>query len=331
MRTITTITTVLFLSILTGCLPGDGVKKTANTNGKTELLTVDFNDTRTLRYKFVSARDITIDWEPSKTAAEHERPAIVKSSESLEMVIAYTPVEIKPYGLSTIEAACESVKVRRSEGSKQDAVEKFSGKTYRFKVGPTGKIEDYTELDKLIKEIGAKAFRPDTGRGRIKEPDLIGDFIASQWFLWDSISSIENATEGVRPGQSWQSKLSVPTPMIMRKARDVTYRLEEIRQSEKGRLAVISSSYSAAETAPQSWPVPYTGRFQMSGKFGFLGNYQPLDLQGNGEELFNITLGRTEQYTQHYQLLLQASIPLGIGENPKITIIQNLTMDFLED
>ncbi len=331
MRAVTTIMTVLFLSILTGCLSTDGVKKTAKSHGKTEFLTVDFNDTQTLRYKFVSARDITIDWEPSKTAVEQERPALGKSSESLEMVVVYTPVEIKPYGLSTIEATCESVKVRRSDGTKQDAVEEFAGKTYRFKVGPTGKIEDYTELDKLIKEIGEKAFRPDTSRGRIKEPDMIADFIASQWFLWDSVSSIENATEGVRPGQSWQSKLSVPTPMIMRKARDVTYRLEEIRQSETGRLAVISSSYSIAETAPQSWPVPYTGRFQMSGRFGFLGNYQLLDLQGSGEELFNVTLGRTEQYSQHYQLLLQASIPLGIGENPKITIIQNLTMNLLED
>jgi len=322
---------ILFISILTGCLPSDSVKKTANTNGKTELLTVDFNDTRPLRYKFVSTRDITIDWEPSKTTAEQIRPSLSKFSESFELVVTYTPVEIKPYGLSTIEAACESVKVRRSDNPKQDAVENFAGKTYRFKVGPTGKIEDYTEPDKLIKEIGQTAFRPDTSRGRIKEPDMIADFIASQWFLWDSVSSIPNASEGVRPGQSWQSKLSVPTPMIMRKARDVTYTLEEIRDSEKGRLAVISSSYSPAETAPQSWPIPYTGRFQMSGRFGFLGNYQLLDLTGSGEELFNVTLGRTEQYTQHYELLLQASIPLGIGENPKITITQNLTMDLLED
>jgi hypothetical protein len=326
-----TIVTVLFLSISTGCSPTDGVKKTTKSNDKAEFLTVDFNDTQTLRYKFVSARNITIDWEPSKTSAEQVRAAMGKSSESLEIVVAYTPIEINPYGLSTIEATCESVKVRRSDDTKQDAVENFAGKTYRFKVGPTGKIEDYTELDKLIKEIGEKAFRPDTSRGRIKEPDMIADFIASQWFLWDSVSSIQNPAEGVRLGQSWQSQLSVPTPMIMRKARDVTYRLEEIRDSEKGRLAVISSSYSAAETAPQSWPVPYTGRFQMSGKFGFLGNYQVLELQGSGEELFNVTLGRTEQYNQHYQLSLQASIPLGIGENPKITIIQNLTMNLLED
>jgi len=297
LRTVTTILIVLCLSILTGCPPKDGTIKTANSNKETELLTVDFNETQTLRYKFVSDREITINWEPSKDVAGQGQPTSVKSLESMEM----------------------------------DAVENFAGKTYTLKVGPTGKIEDYTQLDKLIKEVGTKTFRSDTSRGRIKEPDMIGDFIASQWFLWDSVASIENASEGVSLGQSWQSKLSVPTPMVLRKARDVTYKLEEIRQGEEGRLAVISSSYSAAETVPQSWPVPYTGRFQMSGKFGFLGNYQILDLQGSGEELFNITSGRTEQYTQHYQLLLQASIPLGIGEKPNITIIQNLTMDLLED
>ena len=169
--------TILLLSISTGCLSTDPVNKAAHSNDKTELLTVDFNDIRTLRYKFVSARDITIDWEPSKATTEQGRPSLSKFSESFEMVVAYTPVEIKPYGLSTIEAACESVKVRRSDDAKQDAVEEFAGKTYRFKVGPTGKIEDYTELDKLIKEIGTKAFRSDTSRGRIKEPDMIADFI----------------------------------------------------------------------------------------------------------------------------------------------------------
>ena len=69
----------------------------------------------------------------------------------------------------------------------------------------------------------------------------------------------------------------------------------------------------------------------MRGRFGFLGNYKLLDLQGGGEEIFNITLGRTEKYNQQYQAKLQASIPLGIGESPEITINQNLTMSLLED
>ena len=331
MRTILTFTAVLFLGILTGCEPKTGAIKSAGPNEGKVLLTVDFKDGQTLRYKFLSGRDVTIDWEPSKTDTEQGQTTLSKSSESMEMIIAYTPVEINPYGLTTVKATCESVSVKRSDGTQKDAVKYFAGKTYTFKVGPTGKIEDNSQLNELVKEIGEKAFQPDTGRGKIKEPDMIGDYIASQWFLWDAVAGIENPSEGVDPGQSWQSKLSVPTPMVSREARNVTYRLEEIRESEKGRLAVISNTYSKADSTPKSWPIPYTGRFQMRGKFGFLGNYKLLDLQGDGEELFNIDLGRTEKYHQQYQVRLKAVIPLGIGDSPVITIKQNLTMNILEE
>ncbi len=254
-----------------------------------------------------------------------------KSIESMEMVVTYMPIEIDPYGLTTIKATCESVKVKRSKGSQKDAVEHLAGKTFMLTIGPAGKIEDYSQLDELIKDIGKKAFLPDTDRGRIKQPDMICDFIATQWFLWDSVSSIEKPSEGIEPGQSWKSKLSVPAPMVMRKARDVTYRLDEIRPSEKGRLAVISSFYSHTEAVPHSWPIPYSGRFQMPGTFGFLSGYKILDLRGRGEELFNIDAGRIEQYNQQYQMQLKASLPLPLaGVDPRITIKQNLTMKLLE-
>jgi hypothetical protein len=117
----------------------------------------------------------------------------------------------------------------------------------------------------------------------------------------------------------------------MRKARDVTYRLDEIRPSEKGRLAVISSFYSPAETVPHSWPIPYSGRFQMAGMFGFLSGCKLLDLKGRGKEIFNIDAGRIEQYNQQYQMHLKASLPLPLsGVDPRITIKQNLTMKLLE-
>jgi hypothetical protein len=186
-------------------------------------------------------------------------------------------------------------------------------------------------LEKLIKETGEKAFRPEDNKGRIKEPDMISDFTATQWFLWNSVSSIEKPAEGVDVGQSWKSKLSVPTPMVTRKAREVTYTLDEIRQTEKGQLAVIRSSFSPAESVSDNWPpTPYSGSFQMSGMFGFLRGYHLLDLQGQGEELFNIDAGRTEQYNQQYQVQMDASLPMGLGPRPKITIKQTLTMELLE-
>jgi len=317
--------TAVVVSVLAGCESGTVVKEPSIKNK--ELLTIDWQEARTLEYKFVSRREIILDWDPAGKLSKSDKSPPDKSAESMEMVVAYTPIKIDPYGLTTVEATCKSVKVARSKGPRKDAVEHLAGKTFTFTVGPTGKIDYYSKLDELLKEIGKKAFLPDTGRGRIKELDMIGDFIASQWFLWDSVSSLKNPSEGIAVGQSWKSKLSVPSPMVMRKAREVTYRLDEIRQSEKGRLAVINSSYSKAETVPRSWPIPYSGSFQMRGTFGFLSGYKLLNLEGRGEELFNIEAGRIEQYNQQYQMQLQASIPMGISVKPMITIKQNLTME----
>jgi hypothetical protein len=315
-----TVLTFAFLSVFTGCEAG----------GR-RLLTVDFQPGQTLRYKFMSSRDIEVDWSFAQDDAKKARSKVDKSHESMEMVVAYTPVEVGRYGLTTIKATCESVKVRRKQRrSTKDAVESLSGKSFIITVSPTGKIEDYSQLDELIREIGKKAFRTGGREGRIKNPDMIGDFVATQWFLWDVIASIEKPLDGVSVGRSWTSKLSVPTPMVSRLARDVTYTLDEIRQSEKGQLAVIKSSYSLAKSAPKSWPIPYAGRFRMSGTFGFLTRYKYLNLQGGGQELFNIDSGRTEQYNQQYQLNIEASAPFSLGAGPRIKIKQNLTMQLLD-
>jgi hypothetical protein len=122
----------------------------------------------------------------------------------------------------------------------------------------------------------------------------------------------------------------VPTPMVMRKARDVTYTLDEIRQSEGGRLAVIRSTYKLAESVPSSWPIPYTGTFQMSGPFGFFRGYDVLELKGSGEELFNIESGRIEKYNQQYLMQIEAALPAPLGPKPRITIKQNITMQLLK-
>jgi len=330
LKTAPIIITAAVVAILAGCEPMAADRQPSDT-GK-ELLTVDFQDGQTLRYKFVSSREITVRWDTSQEAATSGKLAAEKSSESMEMVVSYATAKVNPYGLTTVTAACESVKVARSKGPSRDAAESFAGRTFTLAVGPTGKIEDYSQLNELIKEVGKKAFRANTDQGRIKEPDMINDFVASQWFLWDAVSSIEEPSKGVAAGQRWRSKLSVPTPMVMRKARDVTYRLDETRSSDQGRLAVISSSYRLADSAPRDWPIPYSGTFQVAGPFGFYRNYQVLDLQGRGEELFNIDAGRIEQYKQQYQLQLKASLLMPLsGVSPRITIDQNLTMTLLGD
>lgn len=335
MKTALTLFTVIFLITFVGCEPTVEGKRPLT--GKKKLITVKFQQGQTLQYKFVSRRDIEINWGQTRRGSKPGRNKVDKSSESMNMVVAYTPVEADPNGLTTVKATCKSVKARRTSSRRgrrrrsRDAVENLSGASFTFTVEPTGKIKDYSQLKKLIKETGKKAFRKNDSRGRIKEPDMIGDFTATQWFLWDSISSIKKAAKGIRVGQSWTSKLPVPTPMVTRKAKDVTYTLDEIRQTEKGQLAVIKSSYSPAESVADNWPpMPYSGSFQMSGMFGFLRGYRLLDLQGQAEELFNIDAGRIEQYNQQYQVQMQASLPMGIGPKPRITLKQTLTMELLE-
>ncbi len=343
------------------------------------FLTVDFQPGQTLRYKFASKKKITLDWDPNAAASSNH---VQEQAEEFEMVVAYTPAEVAPYGASTIHAKVESVRAIRSGGPAArnfgpDAVQAAQGQSFTIKVDPRGKIVDTTELSALIQEMGKRAFRTETSGGRIKEPDMIWDFIASQWFLWDAEAAVEQPAEGVAFGQTWRSQLCVPTPMVMRLARNVVYKLAEVRQNvagspwrghlglassdhdasvapevqgqdalatrEQGRdalatpggatgpLAVIQSTYTPADAAPAGWPIPYSGRFQVSGTFGFLSSYEVLGLEGTGEELFNMGTGRIERRRETYTLRTKAGLPpLGIKANPYITIEQTLTMELVK-
>lgn len=327
MKTEWTVFVVVLAALLAGC------KTTGEkTDGKRVLLTVDFEQGQTLRYKFVSNRDVFVDWDPNAASSENR---VQKYTERLEMVVAYTPTEVDPYGVSTVRAVCEKVQAARAGRPSQrsvdtDAAESAEGKAFTLKVDPRGRLVDPSELEALIQATGEKAFRSETSRGRVKEPDLVGDFVAGPWFLWDCISSVEQPVEGVTLGQTWESKLPVPTPMVIRKARDVTYRLEEVRAADDGSLAVIASTYALADETPSDWPVPYSGRFQMSGTFGFLGGYQTLGIEGEGENLFDVDAGRMVKGAQRYKMEMKASLPpLGIQANPYVTIEQTLTVELM--
>ena len=330
MRTGNAIIIAVVLAMSAGCAAPGGSNAAG---GKRALLTVDFEQGRTIRYRFISDRKISLDWDPGAKAAAG---SVMEQSERLETVVAYTPTEVDPYGISVIRATVESVATTRSGGagrrnSAGDAVEIAQGKSFTLKVDPRGRVVDRSELEALIQEMGKSAFRADTSRGRIKEPDMIGDFVAGLWFLWDAVSTVEDPAGGVAVGQTWRSKLPVPTPMVMRKARDVTYRLAEIRQTDAGRIAVINSTYALAAAAPSDWPIPYSGRFQMSGTFGFLSSYDVSQLEGGGQEQFNIDAGRVESRTEKYAVEMSASLPpMGIRANPHIRIDQTLTVELMD-
>lgn len=164
----------------------------------------------------------------------------------------------------------------------------------------------------------------------IKKPDLIGDFIATQWFLWDAVSTAPGGIEGVSKGKTWDSQLSIPLPMVLKKARNVTYTYQSTQQTENGPMEVITSSYRLADKITSDWPLPYEGSFRPSGTFGFFRNYRMLSLTGQGTELYDAQNGRTESYDQNYTLEITASLPMGLGAEPKITIEQKITAQRIE-
>lgn len=325
---------------IAGCqAPTDGEGKAAETTAPARdrsrvYLTVNFEQGKMLRYRIASKRAVTLDWDPNAAAAKNR---VEHRQEQMEAIIGYKPAAVDSYGVSTVCATVESISVSRSGGvvarsQAVDAVESATGKSFLLKVDARGRIVDTNELRSLIQEMGEKTFQTGGRGGRIKNPDMIGDFVAGVWFLWDGVATIPRPAEGLAIGQTWTSQLSVPTPMVMRKARDVTYRFNGIRSGPRGAAAVIESTYSLADSAPTDWPVPYSGRFRVAGTFGFLGPYEALSLEGMGEELYNMQAGRLEQRRQTYTMLIRASVPpMGIEAHPHITIEQTLVAELLEE
>lgn len=308
-------------------------------NGKV-FLSVDFEKGQVSKYKFISERQIALHWDStsdeSKPAAKNK---VDYTNEKTIIVMAYDPIEVNPYGLTTIKCSCESVTVEQTSSKKEDtnktdAIKYFEGKSFNLVVGPTGKIEDYNDLERMLNEVGEKAFRAGSGEQRIKEPDLIEDIIATQWFLWDSIGSLDSGgSDGIKNGFKWQSVLSAPTPLIVTQARSVEYQLSEIRNSPSGKQLVIKSTYSPADRKLITWPMPYSGRFQVSGPFGFLTtfikNFEVTSLKGSGVEVLKADSGQSVSYKQNYEMVLESTGNSLLGTKPRLEIKQNFTMQLL--
>jgi len=299
------------------------------------LLSVDFSEGTLLRYKLVSSRDIDINLDSTGSSTKGGKSKAQKMSEKLELVIAYKAVELDPYGLSTIEGKCESAKVTRTsvarEFSERDGAESLVGQSFQFRITPTGRIKDYTDLKALIRRCGDNAFASSTGRqGRVKNPDMITDFSAFQWHFWDSIASIEDAVAGVEPGQSWKATQFIALPMPIPAARETTYTLERVEETDSGRKAVIASTYKLSDSQVKNWPRPYKGSFNMRGMFGFLRNFKFRSLEGAGEQIFNIDTGTLESDEQHYKVHIDAGFMMPLGDTvPTVTVDQKISIELL--
>jgi|GEM_PF-159667 len=291
-----------------------------------------FQEGRALDYRFTSRRDVQILWDPNRAAVRPDPNNSSDMTESLDLVMAYKPMKVDSAGVASIEATFKSVTARRSQlgggvDARPDPVEGLRGKTFTLVVEPGGNIRDANSLDALLKEIGKVSFREDAHNGRIKDPEMISDVVATQWFLWDTIASMD--AKGVAVGQTWDSRLLLPMPMVMRQARDVTYRLERLEQTPSGRVATFGSDFRWSDRpAPASWPIPYSGKMRVSGAFGFLGGYRILSFDGKGQEQFDLDAGVSKGYDHNFHVEMQASgPPIGPHLNPKVVIRQTIKME----
>ncbi|MBU1260088.1 MAG: hypothetical protein KJ757_07620 [Planctomycetes bacterium] len=311
-----------------------GMAKSAGFKGPV-LLAVDFKPDVPLKYNFVCERRIALDMGSSGRSKKGNNSNTQNFTEKLEVEMVYKPVKVDPYGYTVIEATCESAKVTRTSSGgrgqlRADAAEFLAGKSFTLKITPIGKVTDYSSLESLIKELGQKAFGGDRKRSRIKDPDMIMDFVATQWSIWDSVSSIKKPLKGLKKNRKWDSKLLAPMPFVSKVGRDVEYKLADVVDDNGVSLALITSNYKLSKLPLKEVPLPYSGSFQMRGTFGFLQGYKVLSIEGTGWQLYDIEKGLIKSDTQQYKAEVTASI-FGLGGvEPNIEINQMITTTLIE-
>jgi hypothetical protein len=324
---------ILSLSIVCCFFPGCKQAKDKDT----ELFVVDLKKDSPLTYKMVSQREIRVDLDPSGKMSKGKKDSGAwEMTETLEITAQITLKEIDSDGYLVIEAYYPEVKVQRKgkdTRAAKDAVENLANKKAVFKITPAGVAVEDSGLVQLIQQLGDASFSGSAGnRENVKNQDMIADFVALQWFMFDPISKIEDPLEGVKKGQSWKSELPVPAPLEMAVKRDTTYTLENIYAEDDGQKALITSAYSLADNRPKM-PLIYSGRaYQQRGFFGVL-RCKPLSLTGGGQFVYNLDRGVIEKNIQEYDLETTAIlfIPLPGTEGGRMKIHQKLTVELLKD
>jgi hypothetical protein len=289
-----------------------------------ELMALQFSENQPLHYEFRSERAIDLELtgdKPDKAKTQRE---------SLDLVMRIDPVEANPFGLSTLRVTCESARVSRTsftgKPGNRDAVESLAGKSYTIQVSPTGKLENIEGFEAALKEIGEKSIVQATPAGqRIKDLDMIFDWMYFQLYLWDAVASVEKPLAGVAAGEQWRSRqlLPWPIPIPNMPSGEVTYTLEEIRPAESGRQAVIAGNFALSEQPVRDFPLPYVGGFQVRGSlFSVLHSYVYEYLEGSGTQVFNLDTGVLEEAQQQYTIKARASFILPLGNSVPILTVQ---------
>jgi hypothetical protein len=322
-------------AVCLGCFSAGGCSPTQKQ--RENLLVVNFHPDQVLRYQMTSTRRTTLAVQDSTTGKKQGSPQ--ETLESMELVIAYKPVKIDMFGVTQIEGVCESIKVTRNSQSGKgqpagDAVENLKGKPFILELSPSGKIEDFKQLEKILFDAGSTAFDTSRKEMRVKNPDMIYDFVALQWYLWDAIASVPNPMAGVTPGMTWKNTqlIAWPVPIPNPPCRITTFTLDSVKEENGPQKALIKSTYQLSDKTVAGFPRPYEGTFMMRGLFGFLQNYQFQSLAGQGEQIFNLTTGIVESDTQEYDLAATAGFLLPLGSSvPHLNIHQTLSVKLLDN
>jgi hypothetical protein len=306
-------------------------------------LSLGLEQDSSLKYKLISDRQVTL----NITGGEKlEKPQ--SCTEKLEMVVRLTPVDIDEFGLVTMQAECETMNVSRKSFTgrveTKDPLNVLAGKSWQYKINPAGEIEDFRGLEQAAKIAGTAAIK-ESGVRRIKDPDMILDFIALQWSLWDAVSSANKTGIGVTPGQSWDSLQMVPFSVAIPAERIVHYSIDSNKQPADGSYVVIDSEYDLSTyildpkdgklkfvPAFENRPKPYDGSFQTRGMFGFLRNYKPLELSGTGTTKYDSRNGVLLSETQQYQMKMEAGFMMALGDSvPMLDVRQTISAELINE
>ena len=304
--------------------------------GSGALVTVNFEQGQPLRYRMLSERQTQIDLAGGGEKGKKSAPQTM--TEKLELVMVYTPVQVDPFGLTQIKVTCESAKVTRTSFSGRDAgrdaVESLPELSYTLTLTPTGQVDDASEFEAVVRQLGDKAFaqvRPEAGR--VKDADMINDFIALQQSMWTAIASMDKPSEGLTVGKSWKTLQLMPWPSPMRPfpTRATTFTVNNIAAADNGsRQAHLATTYALSDKEVGGVPMPYDGPFQMRGMFGFLRNYQFHTIDGGGTQVFDIDAGALIRDEQRYTLQVGADFALPLGDSkPILTVQQTLLIERL--
>ena len=311
----------LMLLAFAGCVPSN-------------LLTVDFEPQTELQYKIVSQRDIEL--QLTGTSDSKNKKKSQKMIEKMELVIVYIPTGAEDeYGRTIVTATVKSAKVTRkaftNRSTPTDAVQSLAGKSFTIPLSATGQIDDYSDLNRILGELGQKALVSGKGSTKVRNPDMIADFAASQWYFWDSVSKITNPRRGVEIGQVWSTEQLAPMPLPLNIVKQTDYTLTDLTDVNGEQIANIEITISESDETVEHWDDPYGVKYSMKGMFAFLRGYQLLSLEGSGKQQFNVDKGVVLKEDQQYSMVFNVSFPMALGDvQPKLKIDQKFSVELLD-